>query len=154
MIALLFFALDKQPKKLNFQIFFLPLRDLLVASFNECVHLRQECSWTRYSNPKLIKNIPNFLVASPVFALKTQPKNLSFHNFFISKWIASGYFQGNVCTHFQNKLAEKGVTIPKLSKTLRLLWSHSPFFALEKSLKIAKVWWFFSLKNPFLATFI
>ena len=77
--------------------------------------------------PNWSKTFQTFWSRPPVFALKTQPKNLSFHNFFISKWIASGYFQGNVCTHFQNKLAEKVWLFQSYQKPLDYFGRTSPF---------------------------
>ena len=37
----------------------------------------------------------------------------------------------------RTNVAKKGMTIPNLSETLRLLWLHSSVFTLEKSLKKA-----------------
>ena len=38
---------------------------------------------------------------SSSFSLEKQTEKLNFHGLFISKIILSGYFQCNVCTHFQ-----------------------------------------------------
>ena len=59
------------------------------------------------------KTFQTYWSHSSVFALEKQPKNLTFHIFFISKRIVGGYFQGNACT-------QKDMNIPKLSETLRL----------------------------------
>ena len=58
------FALEKLLKKINFQSFFTikrPYGDYF--QWNMCTYFQKICSWTRYSNAKLIKNISIFLVA-------------------------------------------------------------------------------------------
>ena len=59
-----FFDIKKQPKKLNFQRFFTSKRPFGgYFQWNACGCFQKICSWTRYSNAKLIKNISISLVA-------------------------------------------------------------------------------------------
>ena len=58
------FPLEKQPKNLNFQNFFTsyrPFGGFLQCS--ACTDFQKICISVRYSDAKLIKNIPSFLVA-------------------------------------------------------------------------------------------
>ena len=58
------FALETQPENLNFESFFTSNR--LFGSYFQWkayTDFQKICSWTRYSNAKLIKNISNLLVA-------------------------------------------------------------------------------------------
>ena len=59
------------------------------------------------------KTFQTYWSHSSIFALEKQPKNLSFHIFFISKRIVGGYFK-ETCA------LKKGINIPKLSEILRL----------------------------------
>ena len=58
------FAVEKQPKNLNFHSVFTSKR-LFGGCFqwNDCTSFQKICSWTRYCDAKLINNMPNFLVA-------------------------------------------------------------------------------------------
>ena len=96
------FALQKQPKTLNFQSF-LPLKDPLVATFNETRALtsRNYVAEQGIVMSNWSKIFQTFWSHSSVLPLEKQLKHLNFHNFFISKRIVCGYFQGNVCTRFQ-----------------------------------------------------
>ena len=80
------FALEKQPKNLNFQSV-LPLRNPLVATFSEtCAP-----TFTKYVADQGIvmrnwsKTFQIFWSHSFVFALEKQPNNLNFQSFFTSK---------------------------------------------------------------------
>ena len=51
----------------------------------------------------------------------------------------------------RTKVAQKGMTIPNLSETLRLLWWHSSVYALQKNPENAKFWWsLFSEEHEFI----
>ena len=74
LVTLLRFCFRKQPKKLNFQRFLTSKRPSGgYFQWNACTYFQKICSWTRYSNAKLIKNISNVSVGSPAFALEKQP---------------------------------------------------------------------------------
>ena len=65
------FALEKQPKNLNFQSFFTSNRTFGgYFQRNACTYFQKICSWTRYSDAKLIKNISNILVALLTFCFR------------------------------------------------------------------------------------
>ena len=46
--------------------------------WNACTFFQKICSWTRYSDAKLIKHILNFLITLLRFCLRKRPKNLNF----------------------------------------------------------------------------
>ena len=65
------FALEKQPKNLNFQSFFTSKRSFRgYFHWIVCSYFEKICSWTRYSNAKLIKNISNFLITLFCFCFR------------------------------------------------------------------------------------
>ena len=93
------FALERQAKKLNFKGFVTFKRPFGgYFQWNVCIYFQEICSWTRYTNAKLIKYISSFLVALRRFCYRNTVLNLYFHSFFISKRIVGVYLQGNVCT--------------------------------------------------------
>ena len=95
-------ALEKQPKKLNFQSFFTYNRPFGgYVQCNACTYFEKICSSTRYSQEKMIRNVSNFLVALPHFCFKKQPKNLSFQSITASNRPFAGYFQWNPWTKLQ-----------------------------------------------------
>ena len=96
------FALEKQPKNLNFDSVFTSKRPFGgYFQWNACAYFQKICSWTRYSDiPNWSKTFQIFLSHSLVFAVEKQPKNLSFHSVFTSKRPLGGYFQWNACTYF------------------------------------------------------
>ena len=50
------FALEKQPKNLNFQCVFRSNRPFGgYSQWNACTYSKKICTWTRYSDAKLIK---------------------------------------------------------------------------------------------------
>ena len=101
--------------------------------WNVRTYFQKICSWTRYRNAKLIKNMSNFLVALVrFFALEKQPKNLHFHSAFTSKRPFGGYFQWKACTYFQEICSWTRHSDGKLSKNMWSFWSNSSTFALEK----------------------
>ena len=86
-------ALEKQPKKLNFQSFSTYNRPFGgYFQCNACTYFEKICISTRYSQEKMIRNVSNFLVALPRFCFKKQPKNLSFQSITTCKtlrWLLS-----------------------------------------------------------------
>ena len=102
MVALLHFCFRKTTLKSIFHSFFISKR--IVGGYfqgNACTHFEKICIWTRHDHSKFTRETSIFWLHSSVFALEKQPRKLNFHSFFISKSIVGGYFQGNVCTHFQ-----------------------------------------------------
>ena len=97
------FALEKQSTSLNFPSVFTSNRPFGgYFQWNACTYFQKICSWTRYSEAKLIKKFPNFLVALLRFSFtKKQPENLNFQSAFTSNRPFGGYFEWNACTHFQ-----------------------------------------------------
>ena len=76
------FNLEKLPENLNFQSFFTSNRAFGgYFQWNVDPYFQKICSWRRYSDAKLIKNISNFLVALLSFCFRKQPKNLNFQSF-------------------------------------------------------------------------
>ena len=58
------FAWEKQPKNLNFQSFFISNRPFGgYFQWKACTDSSKKCTWTRYSDPKLIKNNSNLSAA-------------------------------------------------------------------------------------------
>ena len=75
----------------------MPLIDPLVATFNEgrAPTSRKYVAEQGIAMPNWSKTFQNFWSYSLIFALEKQPKNLNFYNFFISKRVVVGYFEGN-----------------------------------------------------------
>ena len=65
------FALEKQPKNLNFKGFFTATRPFGgYFHWNACTYFQEICSWTRYSDVKFIKDISKFLVTFLCFCFR------------------------------------------------------------------------------------
>ena len=94
-------ALEKQAKNLNFHSVFTSNGPFCgYFQWNACTYFQKICSWTMYSDAKLIKNISNFWLHSSVFPLENYFKNLNFWSVFDSKRALCDYFLWNVCSHF------------------------------------------------------
>ena len=81
-------------------------------------YFQKICIWTRYSDPKLIKNILKFLVTLLRFWFIKQPKTLNFQSFFTSKKHFVGYFQWNACIYFQKTCIWTRYSAVKLIKNI------------------------------------
>ena len=149
------FALDKQPKKLDFQSFFTSQRPFGgYFQWKACTTFQNICSLTKYSNAKLIKNILNFPVAFHGICFRKTTLKSIFHSFFISNRIIGGYFQGNMCIHIcrwtrhdHSKFIRK-VLLFFVALLRFCFWKttwkakFSKFFYLQESL-----WWLLSKKR-------
>ena len=113
---------------------FLPLRDPLVATFNET---RAPTSRKYVAEQGIVmrnwsKTFQTFWSDSSSFALEEQPKNLNFQSVFTSNRRFDGYFQRNACTYFQKIGTWTRYERSSLLETLTFFWSHCTDFALEK----------------------
>ena len=92
------FALEKQPKNLNFHSVFISTRRFGgYFQWNACTSFQKICSWTRYTDTKLIKNMSKFLVALLRFGFRETIEKSTF----TSKRPFGGYFQWNACPYIQ-----------------------------------------------------
>ena len=132
------FALEKQPKNLNFQSFLLPLGDPLVPTFNET----RETTFTNYLAEQGIamsnwwKTFHTFWSHCSICALQKQPKNLNFQSFVLplgDPLVPT--FNETRATTFRSYVAEQGIVMSNWLKTFHTFWSHSSIFALEQQLK-------------------
>ena len=130
------FTSEKQPKNLSFHSFS-PLRDPLVATFNET------------GAPKSRKYVAEqtFWLHFFVFALEQLPKILNFLNFFTSKRPFGGYFRWNACTYFHKICSCNAKLIKKISNFLVALFR----FGFIKTILKAKFSEF--VYHPLVATF-
>ena len=113
------FTLEKQPKKLHFQSFFtsnIPFGGYL--QWNAWSYFEEICSWTRYSNANLIKNISNFLVALLRFCYRKSIWKTKFSEFFTSKRLFGGYIQWNARSYFQKRCSWTMYRNAKLIKNI------------------------------------
>ena len=95
------FTLEKQPKNQIFQSLFISNRPFAgYFQWNACTDFQKICSWTRYSDVKLIKKFSTFRSHSSVFVYEKQSKNLNFESFFplIDSLVATF---NDACTEFQ-----------------------------------------------------
>ena len=98
--------------------------------------LQKICSWTRYSNAKLIKNISNLLVA--------------LLRFFLSKNNSLGAtFNKTRAPTSRIYVAEQGIVMPNWSKTFQTLRSYSSVFDIEKLPKNLNFQSLFTSNRPF-----
>ena len=129
------FALETQPKILNFQSFFTSNR-LFGGYFqwNAFTDFQKTCSRTRYRNAKWIKNISNFLVAPlRFFPLEKQPKNINCRVFFTSNRPFGGYFQWNACRDFQKICIWARYSDAKFIKNISKFWVALLHFSCRKT---------------------
>ena len=87
-----------------FSEFFLPLIDILVATFNEtgAPTFKNYVAEQGTVMPNWSKTFQTFRSHSCIFALEKQSKNLNFQSFFTSRRHFGGYFQWNACIDYQN----------------------------------------------------
>ena len=112
------FALEKWSKYLNFRSFFTSNRPFGgYFQWNACTYFQKICSWTRYSDAKLIKNILNFLVTLLRFCFRKQPKNLNFQSFLPLKDTLSDTFSETRAPTYRKFVAEQDIVMPNWSKT-------------------------------------
>ena len=131
------FALEKEPKNLIFQRFFTsnrPFGDYF--QWNACTDFQKICSWTRYTDAKLIKTFVTFSQHSLVFAIEKVPKNLNFQSFLHLADTLVATFNETRAPVSRKPVAEKGIVMPNWSKNFQAFRSHSSVFATEKQLKI------------------
>ena len=137
------FALEKQPINLNFQIFSISKRSLVATFYETGVPTsKNNVAEQDIEMPNWLKMFQTFRSRSSVFVEEKQSKNLSFHSFFISKGIAGGYFQENVCTWFQRI----SMSIPNLLKNLKFFGLASQFLLWNNNNKAMKFHGFFISK--------
>ena len=130
-VALLHFCFRKTSEKLTFQNLFATKKTSgAYSQWNAFTYFQKICSWTRYSNAKLIKNILNFLSQFFVFAFEKQLEMLNFQYFLTSKKPFDGYFQGNAGTYFQKIFSWGRYSDAKLIKYISNIFGHTPPFLL------------------------
>ena len=106
-----------------------------------------------------------FWLHSSVFPIEIQSKNVNFQSFFTPKIPFRGYFQENVCTHFQICIPNRQEhslpdMYPKQARAFQInprnfefFWSHSPVFTSEKQPKNLNFEFFLHLSHHLVATF-
>ena len=88
------FALEKQPKNLNFQSVLTSNKHFRgYFRWNGWTYFQKISSWNRYNDAKSIKTILKILVALVRFCLDKQHKYLTFQIVFTSNRPFEGYFQ-------------------------------------------------------------
>ena len=129
------FPIEKLPKDLNFQTLFTSNRPFGgYFQWNACTDFQKKCSWTRYSDAKLIKNIKSH---SSGLALEKEPKNVNFQFFFTSNRLFGGYSQWNACTDYQKTFSWTRYINAKWIKNIaNFLVASLCFFNLEQQPKI------------------
>ena len=128
------FALEKQPQSLLFRVL-LPLRDPLVATFNE-MHAPTSRKYvaeegiviTNWSN-----TFQTFWSRSSIFALEKRLKNLNFQNVFTSKRPFGGYFQWDACIYFQKICSWTMYSDAKLIKNISIFLVALLRFCFKKT---------------------
>ena len=145
------FVLEKWSKYLNFQSFFLPLIDPLVATVNEtrAPTSRKYVSEQAIVIPNWSKTFQTFWLQSSVFPLEKQPKNLNFQSFLplIDPLVAT--FSETCAPTSRKYVAEKGLMMPNLWQTRQSFWLHSSFFLLERYPKNLNFQSFYTTKTSF-----
>ena len=133
LVELLGFCFIKTTWKAKFSEFFLPVRNHLVASFNEtrAPTSRKYVVEQGLLTPNWSKAFQTFLSHSSVFALEKQPEKLNFQSVLTSKRPFCGYFEWNACTHFQKIWSYSRYEHSKINTKYKFLWSHSSVFILE-----------------------
>ena len=147
MVALLYFCFRKTTWKSKRWEFFISNR-LFRGYFqwNTYTYFKKICSWARYSDAKLIKNILNFLVALLRFYFRNQPKILNCEGFLpLIEPLVATFSETRTLTS-RKYVAEQGIVMPNWSKIFRVFRSHSSVFALEKQPKIMNFQIFFYLQ--------
>ena len=127
------FALEKQPKNLNFQSVFTSKRPFGgYFLWNACTYFQKICSWTRYSDSKLSKNISNFLAALLRFSFRKVAWKSKFSEFFLSlkEALVAAFHETSAFTSRLHEV-EQVVLISNWSETFQVFWSHSSVFILE-----------------------
>ena len=91
------FALETQPKNPILQSLFISNRPFAgYFQWNARTDFQKICSWTKYTDIKLIKKFSTFRSHSSVFLYEKQSKNLNFESFFSSNRLFRAYFQWRV----------------------------------------------------------
>ena len=127
-------VLEKQPKNIHYSDIFLPLREPLVATFNET---RAPTSRKHVANqgiviPNWSKTFQRFWFHSSVSTLGKQPEKLNFQRFFNSKGIFGSYFQWNACTYFPKICSWTSYNNVKLIKNISNSFVTLLRFSLRK----------------------
>ena len=135
---------------------FLPLRHLLVATFNEtrAPTFRNCVAEQGIYIPDSSKTCENSRSHSSVFAFEKEPKILTFHSVFTSNRPLGDYFQWNVCNYFQKTDAWTKYSEDKLIKNILNFFARTPPILLQKNnLQIQIFTVFLPLREPLVVTF-
>ena len=112
---------------------FLPLRDPLVATFNEsrAPTSRKYVAEQGIVIPNWLKTFQTIWSHSSAFALEKQSKNLNFQSVFTSKRPFGGYFnETHALTSSKSEFAQD-MSFPKSTEKYKFLRSHSSVFVWE-----------------------
>ena len=130
------FALEKQPQNLSFHSAFTSKRPFGgYFQWNACTYFHKICSWTRYSDAKLIKNIWHFLVTLFRFCFRKITSKYKFSMFLPLRDTLVATFNETRAPTSRKYVAEQGIVMPNWSKRCQTFWLHSSVLALEKQLK-------------------
>ena len=112
--------------------------------------LPEKCSWTRYSDVKLIKNISTLLVALLHFCFRKTTLKSKFSEFLFTSRRPFVAILKETCVPTSRKnLAEQGIVMSNWLNTFQTCWLHSSIFALEKQPKNVNFQSFFISRRPF-----
>ena len=134
LVALLHFCFRRIASKMvSFQGFFTFKRTFgSYIEQNVCTHLENICSWTRSECSKFITNTYIFwLLFHPFCSRKIASEMLNFQGFLLRKKSLAATLSQMHSFISRRYVAEQGTQIPKISKTLKLFWSHSSAFAFQ-----------------------
>ena len=134
LVALLRFGFRKEPKSLNFHIFLGSNRPFVgYIQWMAYTYFQKICIWTRYIDPKLIKNILNLLVILLRFWFRKQLRTLNFQSFLPLKDTLLGTFNERRTSTSRKHASEQGIVMSNCSKTFQNFRSHSFVFLFRKT---------------------
>ena len=131
------FTLEKWSKYLDFQSFFLPLIDLLVATFNEtrAPTSRKYVSEQAIVMPNWSKTFQTFWSHSFIFALENNLKIKISRDFLPIKNTSLDTFSETRALTSRKHVSEQSIVMSNWSIKFQTFWSHSSAFPLEKQPK-------------------
>ena len=111
----------------------------------------RKTTWTRDSDPKLIKSIWKFLVTLLHFCFRKTTYNCKFPPFFFLPLedVLVATFNETLTPTSRVHVAEQIIVMPNWSKTFQNFWFHFSVFALDKQLEILNIQRFSSARRLF-----
>ena len=119
----------------------------------ETSFFKQVCCWARFTDTKLIKHMPHFLVALLRFCFRKTACKAQFSVFLALRNPLVASFSETHTPTSRKYVVEQGLPTPIWSKTSQTFWLHSSVFALEKQPEKVNFQSFLPLRNPLVASF-